>query len=389
MSTALSNWRLSCRDCGASLEAEPCFSGCPACVRLGRLSMLELTRVRAPSDARPGAGRGLDRYAHLLPIADPDHWCSLGAGGTALVHLPALGQTLSLSNLHVKVEVGNPTHSFKDRYVALTLNAARANGARETVVSSTGNLGVSAAAYAAAYRIDCTTVVPHDIPASIAAELTAFGSALEEVPIAARFARFETISERPGCYPVGLFMNRKVQNPFGVEGYRTLAYELIESLGRVPDYVLFPCARGNGLYGCWKGFQDALEWGWTSAAPRMVGCQPALANSLEVSIASDAERAIETAPAQSVARSISETVTGDHAIGAVRQSHGAALSATEDEISAALRLLGRHGISTEAASATTVACLAKLTHQRALRGDETIVCILTGPGFRWPQAALQ
>ena len=141
----------------------------------------------------------------------------------------------------------------------------------------------------------------------------------------------------------------------------------------MPDYVLFPCARGNGLYGCWKGFQDALEWGWTSAAPHMVGCQPALANSLEVSIASNAERAVETAPAQSVARSISETVTGDHAIGAVRQSHGAALSATEDEISAAQRLLGQHGINTEAASATTLACLAKLTRQRALRGDETIV----------------
>lgn len=389
MGTALSNWRLSCRDCGASLDAEPCYSGCPACLRLGRLSMLELTRVRAPTDARPGAGRGLDRYAHLLPIADPEHWCSLGAGATALVQLPALGQTLGLSNLHVKIEAGNPTHSFKDRYAALTLNAARASGAREIVVSSTGNLGVSAAAYAAAYRIGCTTVVPCDIPASIAAELTALGSALEDVPIAERFARFEAIAERPGCYPIGLFMNRKVQNPFGIEGYRTLAYELIENLGRAPEYVLFPCARGNGLYGCWKGFQDALEWGWTSAAPHMVGCQPALANSLEVSIASNAARAVETAPAQSIARSISETVTGDHAIGAVRRSHGAALSATDDEISGAQRLLGQHGINTEAASATTLACLAKLTRQRALRGDETIVCILTGPGFRWPRAAPQ
>jgi threonine synthase len=346
--------------------------------------MLELSRARLLPKARPGEGRGLDRYAHLLPIADPQNWRSLGAGGTALVRLPMLERALALSNLHLKIEAGNPTHSFKDRYVALTLNAAAASGARETVVSSTGNLGISAAAYATSYGLACTTVVPHDMPQSIAAELSAYGSALDVVPIAERFARFEAIAEWPGCYPVGLFMNRKVQNPFGVEGYRTLAYELIECLGKAPDYVLFPCARGNGLYGCWKGFQDALAWDWSASVPHMIGCQPAVANSLEISIARHAQRAVETAPANSVARSISETVTGDHAIGAVRASRGMALSASEEEILAAQRLLGKHGVNTETASATTVACLANLARQRELRGDETIVCILTGPGFRWP-----
>jgi threonine synthase len=115
----------------------------------------------------------------------------------------------------------------------------------------------------------------------------------------------------------------------------------------------------------------------------MVGCQPRIANSLEISMQRGGSRAIETEPATSIARSISETLAGDHAILALRQSGGLALSATEEEINDAQQLMCRHGFHVEAASAVTVACVPKLVSERGLRGDETVVCILTGPGFRW------
>ncbi len=379
-------WALVCTTCGTRVAFGPHVSGCPSCAERGAIGLLECVRPPGPPPRRPeGRVRGMARYHHLLPQADGVEWISLGEGGTALVPSRHIGPALGLDRLYFKLEQQNPTSSFKDRYVALTLNVARHFGFRRTVVSSTGNLGVSVAAYSAYCGMACHFVAPDEVPPNIQLEAALFGADVELVDKARRFTRFEAIASDADCFPVGLFLARAVQNPFGVEAYRTFGYELLDDLGRVPDAVLFPCARGNGLYGAWKGFQDAIYWRWADRMPAMVACQPAQANSLEASLRSGSASAVALPPADSVARSICETTASDRALSAIRQSGGTAVSATDQEIIEAVRDLGREGINAEASAAVTVACLRSMLEEGNVASNATIVCILTGAGHRWPE----
>jgi threonine synthase len=320
----------------------------------------------------------------LLPGGRARDRLTLGEGGTPLVRSRVIGPRLGLSNLYFKNETVNPTWSFKDRYVAVTLEMARRFGFTRVVVSSTGNLGISVAAYAAAAGMACVFLAPRETDPGVLAQARMYGAHVLTAGAAGYRGAAEHLARERGWFPVGLFMPWPMSNPFGVEGYRTFAYEMIEDLGRAPAAVLFPCARGNGLYGAWKGFDEAAQWGWAGERPRMVACQPVAANSLEVSLACGAARPVELPPSRSVAVSTCETVAGDHALAALRASGGTALSANEAEIRTAAEALTGEGLSVEFSSALPVACLPKLLETGAVDADAPVVCVLTAAGIRWP-----
>ena len=260
---------------------------------------------------------------------------------------------------------------------------------RRVVVTSTGNLGIAVAAYCAVAGMDCLFIAPHETARPILDQARLHGARVIVTSRAHRQQLLEQVARRDEWFPVGLFLPRPVQNPFGVEGYKTFAYEIVEDFGGAPAAVLFPCARGNGLYGAWKGFRDVRTWAWTDGLPRMVACQPAGGNSLEVALDADLEHAPELTPAESIAVSANETVSDDHALAAIRESGGAAVSANDDEITEAARQLGQEGLCVEASSALPVACLPQLLDRGAIQADEAVVFILTATGMRWPsQVAL-
>jgi threonine synthase len=200
-----------------------------------------------------------------------------------------------------------------------------------------------------------------------------------------RFQALERLIEHRDWFPVGLFMNRPIQNPFGIEGYKTFAYEPIAELWETPAAMLFPSARGNGLYGAWKGFREAVQLGWSKALPRMVACQPEGSNSLQVSLECNSPMALEVPPVESIAKSTAETLSSDSALTAIRLSKGTALTASETEIKDAVVQLGREGISVEAGAALTVACLPRLSAALDLDPQAAVVCVLTATGLRWPE----
>ena len=149
---------------------------------------------------------------------------------------------------------------------------------------------------------------------------------------------------------------------------------------------MFPCARGNGLFGAWKGFVEALRWGWAERVPQMVGCQPQGANSLELSLAAGAEAALELPRIRSLAFSAAETVASDQALLAIRQSAGAAFSASEAEIRDAVLDLAGEGLAVEPSAALPVACLPKLIEAELVDRSAPIVCVLTAQGANAPDA---
>lgn len=376
-------WHLLCEACGKTFDLAPLLHGCPACSAASAPRVLELQfrprRIPRPPSKRHG--RGLPRYLDLLP-ADVASFISLGEGDTPLIRSLAIGPSLGLKQLYFKNDTLNPTWSFKDRYVSVSIGIARQFGFATVAVTSTGNLGISTAAYCAAAGLGCRIVAPSDIPPIARSRAEALGASIVTVDATERQAAFEALSRESDCFPLGLFLPRPVSNPFGVEGYKTFAYELIEALGRSPAAVLFPCARGNGLYGAWKGFREAQAWGWTDKTPRLIACQPRGADSLAASIGQGSETPIELPPFTSIAFSASETVASVHALRAVRSSGGAALSLTEGQIIAAQMELARtEGLFIEASSALAVAGLRAAAAAGTLDPDQPVVCILTGPGL--------
>jgi len=363
--------------------------GCPDCTSRGIIGLLELQRTGAVTSASLSsrAGRGLSRWLDLLPVPTSQPWLSLGEGGTALVRSHVIAQRLGIRHLYFKLEQQNPTLSFKDRFVAVTVNVASAFGFRRIAVSSTGNLALSVAAYAAAAEMDCMVIVPRGIPSGFLSEANLYGARVAVIERELRFQALEAAAENGAWFPLGLFLPRAVQNAFGVEGYRSFAYEVVEEFGEAPGAMLFPCARGNGLYGAYKGFQDCLSVGWSTRMPQMIATQPLGANSLEVSLSRNTVQAVELAPFDSVAKSTSETVASDDALRAIQESGGTALSANEDEIRSAVLALGQEGLNVESAAALPVACLPKLCASGALDADRAVVCVLTATGLRWPEQA--
>jgi threonine synthase len=380
----LAAWQLVCAACGATYDFAPLVRGCPACSTTSEPRLLELhfrpdEIPQSPSSRR--SGRGLMRYLDLLPV-DGERFVSLGEGGTPLLPSQEIGPSLGLKRLFFKNDTANPTWSFKDRYVATSIAAAHQFGFRNVVVTSTGNLGISTAAYCARARLGCHIVAPDDMPTVARSRAEALGATILTVTATERQRTFESLSHQDGWFPLGLFLPRAVSNPFGVEGYKTFAYELIEALGDAPAAVLFPCARGNGLYGTWKGFCEAREWGWTDTAPRMIACQPRGADSLVISLRQGTTQPIELPPFASVAHSASESIGSEHALRALSASGGDAIAVDEGEIVAAQAELARsEGLLVEASSALVIAGLRALAKRRPFDPEQTIVCVLTGPGF--------
>ena len=381
-----SEWWLECDHCGERFPLGAHLNGCPNDCSGSSESVLE-THFRpqkppVPLDQR-GAARGLPRYLDLLPGTSGREWLGLGEGGTPLLRSRVVGPKLGLKQLYFKNETVNPTWSFKDRYVAVTVNMALSFGFRKFVVSSTGNLGTSVAAYSAAAGAECVFLAPPDTDQPILNQACLHGARVVLTGDDVRRALLERIASHESWWPVGLFLPRTVQNPYGIEGYKTFAYELIEDLGTPPAAVLFPCARGNGLYGAWKGFRELRDWGWSTRTPAMVACQPEGANSLEVSLRDDLDHVVELPRFKSIAVSTSESVASVHALRAIRDSGGVALSADEQMIVEAVRWLGLEGLYVETSSALPVACLPRLLESGTIDPDKPIVCILTAAGIKW------
>ncbi|MCC7427754.1 MAG: pyridoxal-phosphate dependent enzyme [Alphaproteobacteria bacterium] len=353
-------WSLVCELCGRAYPAFAACTGCPDCARAGRAGVLEVSGC-LPRRGDPGA-------------------LTLGEGRTPLVEAPAIARRLGLARLHFKIEGTNPTGSYKDRYVAATLNAILPFGVRRIVVSSTGNLGVAAVAYAAAAGLPCLFLAAAGLPGAALIQAQSHGATVVMTDPVRRHVVFEHAALHRGWFPIGLRMPRRISNPFGVEGYRGIAEEVLADLGQPPDAVLFPSARGNGLFGAWLGFRDR-----PGTRPRMIACQPDTANSLEASLRGGLDVPAELPPSDSVAFSTRETTADVMALRAIRASGGTAVSASDAEILAAQADLARAGLFVEPSSALPLACLPRLIASGALRRDAAVVCVLTASGVRWAE----
>lgn len=393
---AASGWFSRCLRCGEGFPLGEHSGGCARCAREGvgvPVVPVPTTYQRAasPGGARPGT---MWAHAGLLPVGGEQRPVSLGEGSTPLLDLGGLladqgkgssgpDSPLPENTVLFKDERANPTGSFKDRLYSAALTRAREVGASTVALASSGNAGLSAAAYAAAAGLGCTVLSTSDIPGPTVAGLESSGARLLVTDTDSdRWRALMTGVDELGWYPLTNYRTPPVaSNVFGLHGYRTIAYEIADELGgKAPDWMVVPVSRGDALHGIWAGFAELLELGLLDRVPRLLAVErfPSLTGALERG--RQQPEAVEGGePVQ--AHSIGSRQGTYMALRALRDSGGFALACDDAELWSAWRRLARAGLLIELASAAALVGLDALRQRHLLADGARAVLLGTGNAF--------
>jgi threonine synthase len=374
---------LRCRSCSHELDLDA-TGACDRC--WGPLDpVYDLDELR-PHFTRERIAAGppsLWRYGALLPVETPVE-PRLPPGFTPLVQAPRLAEALGLRELYLKLDTANPTHSFKDRVVAVACAKAQELGLRTLACSSTGNLAAAVAARAAVEGLDAAVFCPAGLEREKLLPTAVYGATIYEV-----LGSYDDCSRLTVELSFELswaFVNVSLRSYYA-EGSKTLAFEVAEQLGwRLPDAVVCPVASGALLSKVGQGFREFTELGLVEgAAPRLIGAQ---AQGCEpVAAAYREERAVTPIRPQTRASSlaIGSPADGDHALAAVRASGGSVHSVPEDEIGPNMALLAENsGVFGEAASGICLGALREALRQGTVTADDCVVLLVTGDGLKTP-----
>jgi threonine synthase len=326
---------------------------------------------------------GVWRYRTLLPLSEGDP-VSLGEGGTPLLSARRLARSLGVRDVWVKDESANPTGSFKDRGLSVAVSLARAAGVRGIVLPTAGNAGAAAAAYGARAGLEVSVHAPATTPAAILEEIRLRGARVAEHPgsiaDAGRAAAAE--ASRTGFLSVATF-----REPGRLEGKKTMAYEILEELGRVPDAIVYPCGGGTGIVAMARAFDEMEELRWIgSERPRLFAVQAEGCAPIADAFRRGADRAEPwPEPATRAAGLCVPSPFADREIlAALRRTGGGAVAVAEQEIfRAGASLAASEGILPCPEGAAAAAGLSRLVSDGAIRAADTVVLFQTGTALKY------
>jgi threonine synthase len=378
---------LACVRCSARYPADHYAQDCPACRARGAPANLGVVYDSVP-------GIGTERVAVRRSSGSMWRWegflhataaeaVTLGEGNTPLLPAPSLG----LGDVWIKDESRNPTWSFKDRLGSGAVTMARRFGARVVVSSSSGNAGASAAAFAAKAGLPCVVFTVTSSAGPLVLQMRAYGAMLVKVNDRMDRWRLQTLGVRElGWYPTSPFFGPVVgSNPYGMEAYKTIAYEVAEAFDwQPPDWCVLPVCYGDALYGMWKGFEELKALGWIERTPRFVAAE--VSGSLPQALASGDPMPPEVARnAPSIATSIGASQATVQALDVLRKSNGAAVTVGDDELRRwVLILAAREGLWPEASSAAPFAAIERLRMAGTIKPHERCVALMTAAGLKDP-----
>jgi threonine synthase len=324
----------------------------------------------------------LFRYRELLPVSEKTPLLTLGEGDTPLVRAPKLEDMLGCKELYLKLEGCNPTGSFKDRGMVVAIAKALEDGSKAVICASTGNTSAAAAAYAARAGMEAIVLVPeHYVALGKLAQAIIYGARV--VMVEGNFDdALRLVRELSESHPVTLVNS---VNPYRLQGQKTAAFEVCDSLGRAPDILALPVGNAGNISAYWMGFKEYREKGKSDKLPRMMGFE--------------AEGAAPIVRGEIVTKP--ETIATAIRIGnpaswklaeAARDESGGLIDCVSDqEILDSYRMLSsKEGIFVEPASVAGIAGLRKMVAQKRVDlKDSTVVCVLTGNGLKDPDTAVK
>ncbi|MGH3140005.1 MAG: threonine synthase [Gaiellales bacterium] len=373
--------RLVCKGCSAVYPLEALFA-CDRCFGPLEVGYDGLDRPISPADVAAGPAT-LWRYADFLPVAPPEG--GLPVGRSPLIRADRLAAELGLEcELYVKTETSNPTHSFKDRVVAVAAAKAVELGYEALACASTGNLAGATAAAAAALGLPAYIFVPADLEREKIVAAAAYGATVFAVDGSYDDVNrlcSELAYERPWA-----FVNVNMRAYYS-EGSKTIALETAEDLGwRAPDRVVAPIASGSLYTKILQGFREGRAAGLITPGtdPVMHGAQGEGCAPVATAFATGADEVVPVRP-QGLAKSlaIGNPADGVFALGVARSTGGTIESAGDEELVDGIRLLARTtGIFTETAGGVTAAVLRRLAERGEIASGETVVAYITGDGLK-------
>ncbi|MFN2526398.1 MAG: threonine synthase [Actinomycetota bacterium] len=320
----------------------------------------------------------IQRYFEHLPVGDATPVVTLDEGDTPLIYSKSLSME-ARAEVWLKYEGLNPTGSFKDRGMTVAISKALEQGSRAVVCASTGNTSASAAAYSARAGLLCAVLIPQgNVAMGKLAQALVHGARVFEIEgnfdQALKLTR--AMSE---SYPITLVNS---VNPYRIEGQKTAAFEIVESLGRAPDLHLMPVGNAGNITAYWRGYNEARTLGWSSSLPRMFGFQAEGANPIV--------RGHPIAEPKTVATAIriGNPASWSGATEAAAMSEGEIRSVRDKEILESFRTLATEGVYVELASAASIAGLRQLSAAGLVPPGAHIVCVLTGHGLKDPDWAI-
>ena len=374
---------LSCRVCATEHPLEATGT-CTRC--FGPLDptydwdALRANVSRASIEAGPAS---IWRYADLLPVEAPAD-ARLAPGMTPLVPAPRLAADLGIGELWLKLDTANPTHSFKDRVVAVAARKAQELGFDTLSCSSTGNLAGAVAARAAAEGLDAAVFVPSDLEPEKLAAAAVYGPKIYAVD--GTYDHCSRLSvELSFELPWG-FVNVNLRSYYA-EGSKTLAYEIAEQLGwETPDAVAIPIASGALFHKVGQGFAELAALGLVDGAtPALFGGQAAGCEPVATAFREGA-RVVPVRP-NSIARSlaIGNPADGDFAVSTARSTGGAIYTVAEDEIGTNMAdLAAATGVFGETATGVTLGALKEAVAAGRVGARSRVVLLVTGDGLKTP-----
>ena len=377
---------LECTSCG---ETHPADEPNRICLAFGKVlyARYDLGGVRKKLNRNLLAGRvnNMWRYREVMPVTSEENIVTLGEGMTPLLKASNLGNQLGCYNLYIKDEGLNPTGSFKARGLSAAVSKAKELGLTRITMPSAGNAAGAMAAYCAHGGLEAHVFMPKDAPIANRQECDTFGARVTLIDglisDAGRISR-EKAAE------MGLFDVSTLQEPYRVEGKKTMGYEIVEQLGwTTPDVIVYPTGGGTGIVGIWKAFSEMIELGWLDkVTTRMFsvqaeGCAPivrAFHNGDQY--AEPWEHAQTKASGMRVPSAI-----GDYLIlNALRESGGSALTVSDDEMIEAVRDMAKsEGVYAAPEGGATLAALRKLLESGQVDPSMSIVLMNTGAAYKY------
>lgn len=327
----------------------------------------------------------IERYRDFLPLSESTPVVTLLEGNTPLVEAPRLAARIDpRARLFLKCEGLNPTGSFKDRGMTVAMTRAVEEGYRTVICASTGNTSASAAAYAARAGLGCAVLLPEGaIAMGKLAQACMHGAKV--IAIRGNFDdALRLVREITESIPTVALVNSV--NPYRLEGQKSAAFEICDTLGQAPDYHAIPVGNAGNITAYWMGFRQYRERGLANTVPRMLGFQAAGAAPIVHGHPIAQPETIATAIR------IGNPASWAKAEAARDESEGLIEAVSDEEILAAQRLLAAEGFFVEPASAASLAGLLNLGARgyfREMSHEFTVTATLTGHGLKDPNTAIE
>ncbi|HXX72149.1 MAG TPA: threonine synthase [Candidatus Acidoferrales bacterium] len=392
-----------CSLCNATYAPDEVRYVCPKHGDKGLLDVVydygKINAQTSPNDVMGSHDFSVWRYWDLLPIARRSSVPQLRVGWTPLYSAKRLANSLGLTDLWLKDDGLNPTGSLKDRASTVVVAKAKELGVEVITAASSGNAGAALAGMAASAHMPAVVFAPHTAPQAKVAQLLIYGARV--LLVKGTYDQAFDLS-LAATKEFGWYSRNTGYNPFTVEGKKTASLEICEQLTQLrrpahrktwsaPDRIFVAVGDGNIITGIWKGLRDLSALGWIEKMPKLMGVEAEGAAACYNAWKAGTE-IITPVDAHTISDSISVGLPrdGTRAVRAVRETNGAYITVSDDEVLASMRQLAREeGVFAEPAGATGHAGLVKAVRENIVRRDERIVVVVTGNGLKDVSSAMK